>query len=151
MWLLWFPGLNISMKCTRSSENFFMYFFYWTLHRFGPDSVEVERFEEFTFQLWKSIGGVPWKCWELEGQFGKVPQFCYFASKRSVVLFYELEVCDNSKWNFLFIPKAIGHIYAQQRQTEKAIDIFKKVTRIDPKDSQVNNCSFYTLSCSIYS
>ncbi|KAF3326627.1 RNA polymerase-associated protein CTR9 [Carex littledalei] len=32
--------------------------------------------------------------------------------------------------------KAIGHIYAQQRQTEKAIEIFKKVTRIDPKDSQ---------------
>ncbi|KAJ3706235.1 hypothetical protein LUZ61_009940 [Rhynchospora tenuis] len=32
--------------------------------------------------------------------------------------------------------KAIGHIHAQQGQFDKAVETFKKVTRIDPKDSQ---------------
>lgn len=32
--------------------------------------------------------------------------------------------------------KAIGHIHAKSGETEKAIETFKKVTRIDPKDHQ---------------
>jgi RNA polymerase-associated protein CTR9 len=44
--------------------------------------------------------------------------------------------------------KAIGHIYAKSGENEKAIETFKKVTRIDPKDHQVLNHGFgLSLSC----
>jgi RNA polymerase-associated protein CTR9 len=37
--------------------------------------------------------------------------------------------------------KAIGHIYAKSGENDKAIETFKKVTRIDPKDHQVISLS----------
>lgn len=37
----------------------------------------------------------------------------------------------------LFCGKAVGHIYVQLGQTEKALETLRKATKSDPRDSQV--------------
>lgn len=68
--------------------------------------------------------------------------------------YYQLGI--NIVCGFIFVPvpssfliwfvlclQAIGHIYSQLGEIDKAVETFRKATRIDPKDSGVHDFVYY--------
>lgn len=57
------------------------------------------------------------------------PCFSHHSFEPSFLLFMLIE--------FSFLDQALGHIYVQLGQTEKALELLRKAAKVDPRDAQV--------------